>query len=97
MRFLNIHEFQGAQLLEKFGVNVPPGIACNTIEEVKTAAAKLAGASGEVVLKSQVLAGGRGLGTFKNGFKGGVHIVKVRGRSRSRGLGRLRAAVAPSR
>lgn len=78
MRFLNIHEFQGAQLLDKYGVNVPPGIACNTIEEVKTAAAKLAGASGEVVLKSQILAGGRGLGTFKNGFKGGVHIVKVR-------------------
>ena len=28
-----------------------------------------------MVVKSQVLAGGRGLGTFKNGFKGGVHIV----------------------
>ena len=26
-------------------------------------------------MKSQILAGGRGLGTFKNGFKGGVHIV----------------------
>ena len=31
----------------------------------------------KVVVKSQVLAGGRGLGTFKNGFKGGVHIVDV--------------------
>ena len=29
------------------------------------------------MVKSQILAGGRGLGTFKNGFKGGVHIVKV--------------------
>lgn len=28
-------------------------------------------------MKSQVLAGGRGLGTFKNGLKGGVHIVKT--------------------
>ena len=28
-----------------------------------------------MVVKSQILAGGRGLGTFKNGFKGGVHIV----------------------
>lgn len=28
-------------------------------------------------MKSQVLAGGRGLGTFKNGFQGGVHIVKA--------------------
>lgn len=31
----------------------------------------------QVVVKSQILAGGRGLGTFKNGFKGGVHIVKA--------------------
>lgn len=31
----------------------------------------------KVVVKSQVLAGGRGLGTFKNGLKGGVHIVKA--------------------
>lgn len=30
----------------------------------------------EVVIKAQVLAGGRGLGTFKCGFKGGVHVVK---------------------
>lgn len=31
----------------------------------------------QVVVKSQILAGGRGLGTFKSGFKGGVHIVKA--------------------
>lgn len=31
----------------------------------------------QVVVKSQILAGGRGLGNFKNGFKGGVHIVDV--------------------
>ena len=31
----------------------------------------------QLVVKSQVLAGGRGLGTFKNGLKGGVHIVKA--------------------
>lgn len=30
----------------------------------------------QVVVKSQILAGGRGLGTFKSGLKGGVHIVK---------------------
>ena len=27
-------------------------------------------------MKSQILAGGRGLGTFKSGFKGGVHVTK---------------------
>ena len=31
----------------------------------------------QVVVKSQILAGGRGLGTFKSGLKGGVHIVKA--------------------
>jgi len=30
-----------------------------------------------VVIKSQILAGGRGLGTFKTGLKGGVHICKA--------------------
>lgn len=30
----------------------------------------------EVVIKSQILAGGRGLGTFTNGLKGGVHVIK---------------------
>ena len=30
----------------------------------------------QVVIKSQILAGGRGLGTFANGFQGGVHVIK---------------------
>ena len=30
-----------------------------------------------MVVKSQILAGGRGLGKFTNGLQGGVHIVKV--------------------
>ena len=37
---------------------------------------KRTGCCMQLVVKSQVLAGGRGLGTFKNGLKGGVHIVK---------------------
>mmetsp|Transcript_23279 Transcript_23279/g.32154 ORF Transcript_23279/g.32154 Transcript_23279/m.32154 type:complete len:426 (+) Transcript_23279:42-1319(+) len=76
-RFLNVHEYQGAELLSKYGVNVPPGIAGSTTAEVKDACAKMVDSEGEVVLKSQILAGGRGLGTFKNGFQGGVHVVKV--------------------
>lgn len=31
----------------------------------------------QLVVKSQILAGGRGLGTFQSGLKGGVHIVKA--------------------
>ena len=77
-RGLNVHEYQGAELLREAGVNVPPGVACSTVAEVAAAAAQLGGEDGEVVLKSQVLAGGRGLGTFTSGLKGGVHIVKAR-------------------
>ena len=76
-RWLNVHEYQGAQLLRDARVRVPPGVACTTVEEVAAAARQLGGPDGEVVLKSQILAGGRGLGTFTNGLKGGVHIVKV--------------------
>jgi len=39
------------------------------------------GAKKDVVIKAQVLSGGRGLGTFKNGFKGGVHMVTKPGQA----------------
>eukprot|EP00898_Chlorokybus_atmophyticus_P008126 jgi/Chlat1/8314/Chrsp78S09216 len=83
VRWLNVHEYQGAELMSKYGVNVPKGAVGGSIEEVVRAANNLQGDEVLmfddgviVVVKSQVLAGGRGLGTFKNGFKGGVHIVK---------------------
>jgi len=56
------------------GVNVPFGLPVHTVEEAVAAAATIG--DEEVVIKSQILAGGRGLGTFKNGFKGGVHVIK---------------------
>mmetsp|Transcript_42083 Transcript_42083/g.51038 ORF Transcript_42083/g.51038 Transcript_42083/m.51038 type:complete len:431 (-) Transcript_42083:567-1859(-) len=77
LRFLNVHEYQGAEIMQKFGVNVPPGLVATTPEEVAKAAKAMGGDSGEVVVKSQVLAGGRGLGKFKSGLQGGVHICKV--------------------
>jgi len=76
-RFLNVHEYQGANQMSKFGVNVPPGIVAFSVPEAVEAAKKMEKGSGEVVVKSQILAGGRGLGTFKNGLQGGVHICKV--------------------
>ena len=45
---------QGAELMAKYGVRVPPGIACSTPAEVAAAAKQLSGDSGEVVVKSQV-------------------------------------------
>ncbi|XP_006352732.1 succinyl-CoA ligase [ADP-forming] subunit beta, mitochondrial [Solanum tuberosum] len=77
LRRLNIHEYQGAELMGKYGINVPKGVAVASLDEVKKAIQDVFPNQSEVVVKSQVLAGGRGLGTFKNGFQGGVHIVKA--------------------
>lgn len=63
--------------MSKYGINVPKGVAVASVDQVKKAIQDVFPNQNEVVVKSQILAGGRGLGTFKNGFKGGVHIVNV--------------------
>ncbi len=72
---MNIHEYQAKQLLAQYGVAVPPGEVCETPEAAKEIAEQLF-AKGEklVIVKAQIHAGGRGKGTFKSGFKGGVKI-----------------------
>ncbi|KAK6940636.1 ATP-citrate lyase/succinyl-CoA ligase [Dillenia turbinata] len=77
IRRLNIHEYQGAELMSKYGINVPKGVAVSSVAEVKKAIQDVFPNQNEIVVKSQIFAGGRGLGTFKNGFQGGVHIVKT--------------------
>ena len=71
---MNIHEYQAKQLFERFGVATPKGIAASTAQEAAQIARNM-GLS-QYVVKAQVHAGGRGKGTFKNGFQGGVHVVK---------------------
>lgn len=71
-RSLNIHEHMSIDLLREYGINVPAGMVAHTVEEAVAAAKALP--SDEVVVKAQVLAGGRGKGHFDNGFQGGVHI-----------------------
>lgn len=68
LRRLNIHEYQGAELMSKRGINVPRGVAVSSAEEVKRAIKDVFPSEKEVVIKSQILAGGRGLGTFKSGW-----------------------------
>jgi len=63
--------------MRKYGVNAPKGIVVSSVAEVRQAIKDAFPEEKEVVVKSQVLAGGRGLGTFKNGFEGGVHIAKI--------------------
>jgi len=74
---MNLHEYQAKQLLSKNGVSVPPGDVCATPEEARAVAARLFGEGfKQVIIKSQVHAGGRGRGVFKNGFQGGVRLCK---------------------
>jgi succinyl-CoA synthetase beta subunit len=67
---MNIHEYQAKALFEKYGVPVPRGAAARSQAEFATALAQLP--EGPTMVKSQIHAGGRGKGTFTNGFKGGV-------------------------
>jgi len=73
---MNIHEYQAKQLLAKYGVAVPLEIPVFNLNEVRASAEKIAASgSSRVVVKSQIHAGGRGKGTFKSGFQGGVKVA----------------------
>ena len=72
---MNIHEYQAQELLQKFGVATPRGKVASSPEEAEQIAREIAPA--EIVVKAQIHAGGRGKGTFANGFKGGVHLCKT--------------------
>ena len=71
-RCLSLHEYQAQHLLAKNEVPVPRGWLATTPTEV---ANRIDEFGGRGVIKSQILAGGRGKGSFGNGFKGGVHVV----------------------
>jgi succinyl-CoA synthetase beta subunit len=64
---MKIHEYQGKEILRKFGVPVPRGIAAFTVQEAVEAAQKLGGPVW--VVKAQIHAGGRGKG-------GGVKLAR---------------------
>ena len=75
---MNVHEFQAKQLLAQYGVTVPPGEVCDQPEAAKQTAEKLlAKGATLLVVKAQIHAGGRGKGTFKNGFRGGVKLCRT--------------------
>ena len=64
---MNIHEYQGKEILRKYGVPVPRGIPCFSVDEAVKAAESL---GGDVwVVKAQIHAGGRGKG-------GGVKLAR---------------------
>jgi succinyl-CoA synthetase beta subunit len=70
---MKIHEYQGKQILKKFGVTVPRGIHCTTVDDAVKAAETLGGKVW--VVKAQIHAGGRGKG---GGVKVATSLEKVR-------------------
>ena len=74
---MNIHEYQGKALLKSYGAPVAEGVAIFSAEEAAEAAKKLPGPL--YVVKSQIHAGGRGKGKFKElgaDAKGGVRLAR---------------------
>src|SRR5580765_4072356 len=75
---MNIHEYQAKQLLAQYGVSVPPGEVCDTPEAAKKIATDLIAKGATLIaVKSQIHSGGRGKGTFKSGYQGGVKLCKT--------------------
>ncbi|WP_026620041.1 succinyl-CoA synthetase beta subunit [Ensifer sp. WSM1721] len=74
---MNIHEYQAKALLKSYGAPVAEGVAIFSADEAEAAAKKLPGPL--YVVKSQIHAGGRGKGKFKElgpDAKGGVRLAK---------------------
>src|SRR5215469_2046199 len=72
---MNTHEYQAKALLQKFDVATTRGRVATTLDEAEQIARELGDI--DIVVKAQIHAGGRGKGSFKNGFKGGVHVRKT--------------------
>jgi succinyl-CoA synthetase beta subunit len=74
VRWLNLHEFQSKKMMADAGVTVQRFRMADTVDDAveisKTFKVR------EFVIKAQILAGGRGKGSFDTGFKGGVHLTK---------------------
>ena len=74
---MNIHEYQAKEVLKGYGAPVASGVAITSADEAEAAAKQLPGPL--YVVKSQIHAGGRGKGKFKElgpDAKGGVRLAK---------------------
>ncbi|OXB72112.1 UNVERIFIED_CONTAM: hypothetical protein H355_003859 [Colinus virginianus] len=86
IRCLNLHEYQSMKLMQEFHINTPRFGVASTAKEAEREAAEFFSSEKAVdgdsepvdfVVKAQVLAGGRGLGFFReNGYQGGVQICE---------------------
>ena len=74
---MNIHEYQAKSLLRNFGIPVPNGIVVESLSDLIGFEGKLSGS--KFVVKSQIHAGGRGAGFFKDDENGGGGVTLVNG------------------
>ena len=70
---MNIHEYQAKSLLRDFGIPVPNGIVVDSLSDLIGLEEKLSGS--KFVVKSQIHAGGRGAGFFKDEESGGGGVT----------------------
>ncbi|EWM24301.1 succinate- ligase [Nannochloropsis gaditana] len=77
-RMLNVHEYISMDIMKGYGIATPTGQVVSSVDEAEHVYVNMLN-KGDAVVKAQVLSGGRGLGTFKNGFKGGVHLATTLG------------------
>ena len=82
-RNLNVHEYIGIDIMRENGIAVPKGKVASSPEEAGAIRSLVFLVVILYVMKAQVLAGGRGKGTFKDGFQGGVHMCTTRTKSRT--------------
>lgn len=75
---MNIHEYQGKEILSKYGVRVQRGVVASTVEEAEKAYREISELTNSkfAVVKSQIHAGGRGKGKIKGGEQRGVQLAK---------------------
>jgi len=71
-RNLNVHEYLAHELMQRYEIKTPRGAVASSVQQAVQVAEDL---GTEVVVKAQVLAGGRGKGAFDSGFQGGVHMA----------------------
>ena len=75
---MNIHEYQGKEILKKYGVRIQEGIVAESPEKAVEAAKQIMAQTGSkyVVVKSQIHAGGRGKGRIVGSEQRGVALAK---------------------
>ncbi|XP_071479118.1 succinate--CoA ligase [GDP-forming] subunit beta, mitochondrial-like [Diadema antillarum] len=74
VRHLNLQEYQSKKLMQQYDVTVQKFRVADEAQQAVQQGKELD--VHEIVLKAQILAGGRGKGTFSSGLKGGVHLTK---------------------